>query len=82
MSYAWGREIHIITAAAAGGIRVRGIECAYLVRDASGAFPDVAVKTVEDLRELIPALHPVGTTLECTDAERQELRTLCGLSNA
>ncbi len=76
-------DLRIITAAAAGGrIRVRGIECAYLVRDASGLAPDIAVRTIEELRELVPCLRPKRTSLECTDAERRELRALCGLADA
>jgi hypothetical protein len=76
-------ELRIVTAAAAGGsIRVRGTECAYLVHDAAGAFPNIAVKSVEDLRELILTLHPVSIALECTDAERRSLRALCGILDA
>ncbi len=75
MSEAWTpitmREVRIVTAAAAGGIRVRGVECAYLVQDATGEAADIAVPTADGLRELISALRPARITFRCTVAERR-----------
>jgi hypothetical protein len=70
------RHARIVTAAAAGGINVRGVECAFMVCDVSGFVPAIAVPTVRGLRELVPCLDAVSIDLECTDAERPVLRAL------
>ena len=80
MSEAWEpltmRAVRIVSAAAAGGIRTRGESFEYLVRDATGEGPDIAVRIADDLLELVPALRPASIALECADAERPALLAL------
>lgn len=68
----------IVTAAAAGGICVRGTVCSYIIQDLSGGGEDIAIPTAEGLRELLAVLRPAQIEFVCTEAERTVLRTLAG----
>jgi hypothetical protein len=69
-------EVRIVTSAAFGEkIIVKGIECEYMVCDGDGNN-GIAVKNIDDLRELVPSLRPACITLDCTDAERPVLLAL------
>ena len=78
------REVHIVTPRGMGGegtLYVRGevLHDPYLVMgvdEHSGKASCIAVRSMEALRELVPALHPASITYQCSDDERPAMRAL------